>query len=92
LYEFPSSRSRSVVAAPQLDIAIRHEREALALAQELGMRPLAAHCHMSLAQLYRRTAQHEHAHDHLTTGTTMYREMDVRFWLKKAERETGELT
>ena len=29
--------------------------EALALASELGMRPLAAHCHLGLGKLYRRT-------------------------------------
>ncbi len=78
-------------AVPHLDIAIRHEREALAMAQELGMRPLAAHCHVSLAKLYRHTAQREQAHDHFTTAMTMYREMDMRFWFEKAERETGEL-
>ena len=28
--------------------------------------------------------------EHLTTATTMYREMDMRFWLEKAEAELGE--
>jgi hypothetical protein len=37
--------------------------------------------------LYRRTGKREQAHDHLTTATTMYREMDMRFWLAKAEEE-----
>ena len=32
-------------------------REALALAAELGMRPLVAHCHLGLAKLYRRTGK-----------------------------------
>ena len=79
-------------AVPNFDIAIRHEQEALALAQDLGMQPLAAHCHVSLGNLYRRTTQREQAHNHFTTGMTMYREMDMPFWLKKAERETGELS
>ena len=26
-------------------------------------------------------------HEHLTTATTMYREMNMRFWLEKAEAE-----
>jgi len=72
---------------PDLDTAIHHQREALAIAQELSMRPLAAHCHVGLAKLYRRTAQRELAQEHFTTAMTMYREMDMRFWLKKAERE-----
>jgi tetratricopeptide (TPR) repeat protein len=59
--------------------------EALALANELGMRPLVAHCHLALGKLYRRLGKREKAQEHLTTATTMYREMDMRFWLEKAD-------
>jgi hypothetical protein len=52
------------------------------------MRPLVAHCHLGLGKLYRRTGKREHAQEHLTTATTMYREMDMRFWLEKAEEES----
>ena len=62
-------------------------REALTLAGELGMRPLVAHCHLGLGKLHRRTGQREQAQEHLTSATTMYREMDMRFWLEKAEAE-----
>jgi tetratricopeptide (TPR) repeat protein len=62
-------------------------REARALASKLGMRPLVAHCHLSLAKLFRRTGKREPAQEHLTTATTMYREMDMRFWLEQAEVE-----
>jgi hypothetical protein len=78
-------------AVPHLDVAIRHQRDALALAQDSGMRPLSAHCHVSLAKLYLSTAQREQAHEHFATGVTMYREMDMRFWVKKAEQEASEL-
>ena len=54
------------------------------------MRPLVAHCHLGLGKLYRRTGKREQAHEHLTTATTMYREMDMRFWLEKAETEMKE--
>jgi hypothetical protein len=30
--------------------------------------------------------------EHLTTATTMYREMDIRFWLEQAETELRELS
>ena len=60
------------------------------LATELGMRPLIAHCHLGLGKLYRRTGKHEQAQEHLTTATTMYREMDMRFWLERAEAEFRE--
>ena len=32
--------------------------EALTLSEELSMRPLAAHCHLGLSKLYRRTDRH----------------------------------
>jgi tetratricopeptide (TPR) repeat protein len=60
-------------------------QEALALAEPRGMRPLVAHCHLGLGTLYRRTDKPEQAQEHLTTATTMYRDMDMRFWLEQAE-------
>ncbi len=66
-----------------------HYRQALALAYELGMRPLVAHCHLGLGKLYRRTEDRAEAEEHLTTATTMYREMGMNFWLKKAETGAG---
>ena len=62
-------------------------RSALALAAELGMRPLVAHCHFGLAKLYGLAGNSQQAHQHLSTATTMYREMDMRFWLAQAEGE-----
>jgi len=51
------------------------------------MRPLVAHCHLGLGKLYRRTGERQEAQDNLTTATTMYRVMDMRFWLEQAEAE-----
>ena len=66
-------------------------RRGIALAEELGLRPLVAHCYLGLGKLYRRTGKREEAQEHLRTATTMYREMDMRFWLEQAERETAEV-
>jgi hypothetical protein len=55
------------------------------------MRPLVAHCHFGLGTLHARTGQREEARQHLATATTLYREMDMRFWLEKAEPEMREL-
>ena len=66
-------------------------RQALALAEPRSMRPVVAHCHLGLGKLYRRTGTLDQANEHLTTATTMYREMDMRFYLEKAEAEMGEL-
>jgi tetratricopeptide (TPR) repeat protein len=54
-------------------------RQALALADELGMRPLVAHCHLGLGKLYARMGKREQAREHLTTATTMYREMGMTY-------------
>jgi class 3 adenylate cyclase/tetratricopeptide (TPR) repeat protein len=67
-----------------------HYRQALALAEPRGMRPLVAHCHLGLGKLSRRTGKRDEAREHLTTATTMYRDMDMRFWLKQSEAETKE--
>jgi hypothetical protein len=55
------------------------------------MRPLVAHCHLGLGKLYRLTDTREQAQKHLTTATTMYREIGMTYWLKKAEGETTDL-
>jgi hypothetical protein len=60
-------------------------RKALALAEPRGMRPLVAHCHLGLGKLYRRTRDGSKAEEHLTIAKAMYREMDMGFWLEKAE-------
>jgi tetratricopeptide (TPR) repeat protein len=70
-----------------VESAETHYSQALARADELGMRPLAAHCHLGLGKLYRRTSDRVKAQKHLTTAATMYREMDMRFWLEKTEAE-----
>jgi class 3 adenylate cyclase/tetratricopeptide (TPR) repeat protein len=64
-----------------------HYRKALTLAVPRSMRPLIAHCHSGLSKLYRRTGKREQAQEHLTTAVTMYRDMDMRFWLEQAEAE-----
>jgi tetratricopeptide (TPR) repeat protein len=66
-----------------------YHREAMTLATNLGMRPLVAHCHLGLGKLYRRVAKRQEAQEHLSTATTMFREMDMRFWLEQAEAEVA---
>jgi len=40
---------------PEVELAEDHYLQALALAEELGMRPLQAHCHLGLGTLYAAT-------------------------------------
>jgi tetratricopeptide (TPR) repeat protein len=60
-------------------------REALTLAEALGMRPLQAHGHRGLGTLYAATGQQEQARAALSTAIAMYRAMDMAFWLPQAE-------
>jgi tetratricopeptide (TPR) repeat protein len=60
-------------------------QQALALAEELDMRPLQAHCHLGLGTLYAKTGQQAHAHAELTSAIEMYRDMEMTFWLPQAE-------
>jgi tetratricopeptide (TPR) repeat protein len=70
---------------PDLESAEEHYRQALARADELGMRPLVAHCRLGLGTLALRTGKLERACEHLTTATSLYREMGMAFWLERAE-------
>jgi tetratricopeptide (TPR) repeat protein len=64
-----------------------HYQQATGLAEELGMRPLIARCHLGLGKLARRTGQRDRAQEHLTTATPLLREMGMHFWLEQAEAE-----
>jgi hypothetical protein len=39
----------------------------------------------------RRTTWRQEAQEHVGTATTIYREMDMRFWLEQAAAETAAL-
>jgi class 3 adenylate cyclase/tetratricopeptide (TPR) repeat protein len=72
-------------APPDVAQAEAHYRQALALAEELGMRPLVAHCHLGLGTLYARSGQRVQARTALSTAIEMYRAMEMTFWLPQAE-------
>ena len=71
--------------ASDVEQAEAHSRQALALADELGMRPLQAHCHHGLGRLYAIIGRWEDACSELTTAMKLYRAMDMTFWLPDAE-------
>ena len=55
------------------------------MAEELGMRPLVAHCHLSLGKLYAKIGRGAEARSALPTAIEMYRAMEMTFWLPQAE-------
>jgi hypothetical protein len=42
---------------------------------------------LDLGRLFRKAGRHEQARQHLTSAATMYREMEMPFWLDQAESE-----
>ena len=72
---------------PDLEGAEVRYREAMARAEELGMRLLLARCHLSLGELKRRTGERAAARQHLEEVAPLLRDMGARFWLEKAEAE-----
>jgi tetratricopeptide (TPR) repeat protein len=72
-------------APPDVDEAETHYRQALALAEELGMRPLQAHCHLGLGTLYVKMGQPEQACTELLAAIALFQSMEMTFWLPQAE-------
>jgi tetratricopeptide (TPR) repeat protein len=70
---------------PEAEQAETHYCQAVALAQELGMRPLQAHCHLGLGTLYAKLGKSEHARIALARAIPLYRAVDMTFWLPQAE-------
>lgn len=61
--------------------------QALALAEELGARPLAARCHLGLGRLARQEAQRSAAEEHLVTARAMLEDMRMHYWRAQADDE-----
>ena len=60
-------------------------REALTLAQELGMRPLQAHSHLGLGQIHIQGKNARVARSEILAASELYRAMAMPFWVAKAD-------
>jgi len=69
----------------EVESAEAHYRQALALADELGMRPLLAHCHLGLGKFYAKSGRFTEAGAELSAAIKLYRAMEMTFWLPEAE-------
>ena len=72
---------------PGLAQAEEHYRQALAIAEELKMQPLVAHVRMGWGRVCRLLGDRLRAEEHLVAAFTLFREMDVPFWVKKCGEE-----
>ncbi|HSB72512.1 MAG TPA: adenylate/guanylate cyclase domain-containing protein [Candidatus Methylomirabilis sp.] len=73
--------------SPDPETADTYYQQAMTLGEELGIRPLVAHCHLGLGRLYLRTGKRQRAQEHLAAAMRMFHEMDMGFWLERAEAE-----
>ena len=79
-------------ASPEGAPAVGHYHQALALAEELGMRPLQAHCHRGLGTLYARQGQQEQAREALSIAIKLYRAMEMTRGLSQTEAALARMT
>ena len=70
---------------PEVEAAEAHYGQARALAEELGMRPLLAHCHLGLGTLYLNIDRLEQARAELSAAIELYRAMEMTLYLTQAE-------
>jgi class 3 adenylate cyclase/tetratricopeptide (TPR) repeat protein len=75
-----------------LDEALSVLSSALALAHELGMRPLQARCHLSLGRVHRLAGARASAETALTTARQMLEALRMPAWSAQAGRELAALT
>jgi class 3 adenylate cyclase/tetratricopeptide (TPR) repeat protein len=68
-----------------LERAESYYRNALALADQLVMRPLQARCLLGLGALYRRAGHDGRARDEVSAAIDLFRELGMTFWLRRAE-------
>jgi hypothetical protein len=65
----------------EVEPAEEYYRQALALVDALGMRPLVAHCHRDLGTLYAKLGQQEPARTGLSAVIELFRLMEMTLWL-----------
>ena len=70
---------------PAIEQAEAYYRQSMNIATELQMRPLQAHCYLGLGTLYARHGRREEARVELSAAITLYRAMEMTFWLPPAE-------
>jgi predicted ATPase len=76
---------------PAVEPAEEYYRQALSLANDRGMRPLQAHCHLGLGKLYVKIERREEARSELAAAIELYRAMEMTFWLPQAEAALAEV-
>jgi class 3 adenylate cyclase/tetratricopeptide (TPR) repeat protein len=69
--------------------AERLYRQAMVVAEALGMRPAVAHCHLGLGELYVRTGRPDTGQEHLRAALAAFGDMGVASLEERARRQVG---
>ena len=67
------------------EAAQEHYGKALSLADNFGMRPLAAHCHLGLGRLHSRNGSPQEGEQWIAKATATYRDLGMDFWQEQAQ-------
>jgi tetratricopeptide (TPR) repeat protein len=74
-----------------IEVVTERYRQAMAIAEDLGLRPLLARCHLGIGRAHLRTADPANARKHLTAALDMFRAMQMRYWPENVAAEMAEL-
>jgi class 3 adenylate cyclase/tetratricopeptide (TPR) repeat protein len=77
--------------SPDYRQAEAYYAEAFALARELEMRPVSAHCKFGLGNVYAAIGKIKEAGQNFSAAVELYRDMDMRFWLSQAQSALARL-
>ncbi len=90
-HEAEALRVLAAIAAAQegadVRVVIEQYREAAALAEELGLRPLLARVHLGIGQAYRQAGRLAEAEAHVATAVVVFSDLGMRVWLERAYPE-----
>jgi len=70
---------------PNIELAEAHCRRAFALSNEIGMRPLQAHCHVALGRICGAAGSADQAQAEFSAAVDLYHSMEMTFWLNRAD-------
>jgi class 3 adenylate cyclase/tetratricopeptide (TPR) repeat protein len=70
---------------PEFQKAENYYREALIASQEIGMRPVEAHAHAGLGNVYVATGRAGQARSELSAAIDLYHSMEMTLWLNQAD-------
>jgi class 3 adenylate cyclase/tetratricopeptide (TPR) repeat protein len=66
--------------------------QAIALANDLEMKPLAAHCRLGLGTLWLQQGDEQRAEFELSAANRLYRQIGMTFWLNQTEAKLRQLS